>query len=60
MLSENDTPFVLEVNTIPGMTSTSLVPDAALAAGIEFPELCEMLARWGINASVRPRARRDI
>jgi hypothetical protein len=36
------------------------VPDAALAAGIEFPELCETLARWGINASVHPRARRDI
>jgi D-alanine-D-alanine ligase len=35
--------FLLEVNTIPGMTATSLVPDAARAAGIEFPELCERL-----------------
>jgi D-alanine-D-alanine ligase len=33
-------PFVLEVNTIPGMTSSSLLPKAARAAGIEFPELC--------------------
>ncbi len=33
-------PFVLEVNTIPGMTETSLLPDAAAAAGISFADLC--------------------
>ncbi len=33
-------PFVLEVNTVPGMTSHSLVPMAALAQGIDFDELC--------------------
>ena len=38
-------PWVLEVNTIPGMTEVSLLPDAARAAGIEFPELCERLVR---------------
>jgi D-alanine-D-alanine ligase len=32
-------PYVLEVNTIPGMTATSLFPDAARAAGLEFPDL---------------------
>lgn len=36
-------PFVLEANSIPGMTSTSLVPKAAAAAGISFPELCEKI-----------------
>lgn len=35
--------FVLEMNTIPGLTSTSLLPKAARAAGIEFPRLCEMI-----------------
>ncbi|KYZ77108.1 D-alanine--D-alanine ligase [Anaerosporomusa subterranea] len=35
--------FVLEINTIPGMTATSLVPKAAAAAGISFPDLCEQL-----------------
>lgn len=35
--------FLLETNTIPGMTSTSLLPDAAAAAGIAFPELCARL-----------------
>jgi len=38
-------PRVLEVNTIPGMTGTSLLPMAAKAVGIEFPELCERLLR---------------
>ena len=37
------TPFVLEVNTIPGMTQTSLFPKAAAAAGIAFGELCTRL-----------------
>ena len=40
IVEEDGTVWLLEVNTIPGMTSTSLVPDAARAAGIEFPELC--------------------
>ncbi len=35
--------WLLETNTIPGMTTTSLLPDAARAAGIEFPDLCERL-----------------
>lgn len=36
-------PYVLEANSIPGMTATSLVPKAAAAAGISFPELCEKI-----------------
>lgn len=36
---------VLEVNTLPGMTATSLFPEAAAAAGIPFPELCDRLVR---------------
>ena len=35
--------YVLEANSVPGMTATSLVPKAALAAGISFPELCEKI-----------------
>ena len=40
MLGEDNQPYAIEVNTIPDMTETSLVPDAGRAAGIEFPELC--------------------
>lgn len=43
MLDEKGDPFVIEINTSPGMTETSLFPDAARAAGISFPELCETL-----------------
>jgi D-alanine-D-alanine ligase len=40
ILPENGEPCVLEVNTIPGMTEVSLLPDAAAAAGISYPQLC--------------------
>ena len=40
--------WVLEVNTVPGMTEVSLLPDAARAAGIEFPDLCHRLVEHGI------------
>jgi len=43
MLNADNKPFVLEVNTIPGMTATSLVPKAAAAVGISFAELCERI-----------------
>jgi D-alanine-D-alanine ligase len=38
-------PFVLEANTIPGMTETSLLPKAAAATGLSFPELCKLIAQ---------------
>lgn len=40
--------WVLETNTIPGMTATSLLPDAARAAGISFPELCVKLVEYAL------------
>ena len=40
ILSETGEPFVLEANTIPGMTETSLLPEAAAAAGIGYADLC--------------------
>jgi len=40
ILSNDDIPFVLEVNTIPGLTATSLLPKAAKVVGIDFFELC--------------------
>jgi len=43
MLDKDNNPYVLEVNTIPGMTATSLVPKAAAAIGITFADLCERL-----------------
>jgi D-alanine-D-alanine ligase len=44
-------PFLLELNTSPGMTSHSLVPMAAKAAGIAYPQLClQLLADAGLDA----------
>jgi D-alanine-D-alanine ligase len=43
MVDEDGHLYLLEVNTIPGMTETSLLPKAAAAAGISFPELCRAL-----------------
>jgi len=40
LLPENGAPTVLEVNTIPGMTEASLLPEAAAAAGINYVDLC--------------------
>ncbi len=40
ILSKDNIPYVLEVNTIPGLTRTSLLPKAAKGVGIEFGELC--------------------
>ncbi len=40
ILSESEEPFVLEINTIPGMTEASLLPEAAAAAGISYVDLC--------------------
>lgn len=50
MLDEDGNGYVLEVNTVPGMTATSLVPKAAAAVGISFPELCERIL---LGATVR-------
>ena len=40
LLSDSGDPFVLEANTIPGMTEASLLPEAAAAAGISYVDLC--------------------
>jgi len=44
LLHPDGSPFVLEANTIPGMTETSLLPKAAAAGGTGFLELCEEIA----------------
>lgn len=46
---EDDQFYCLEVNTLPGMTSLSLVPMAAKALGIDFPELVDRIARLALE-----------
>lgn len=49
LLDSQNRPFVLEANTIPGMTETSLLPKAAAATGISFPELCKTIAELSLK-----------
>jgi len=51
ILDKNGKLYILEINTIPGMTKTSLIPEAAKKAGIDFPLLLDML----IHAAMKPR-----
>lgn len=53
LLNAQNEPFVLEVNTIPGMTPSSLLPKAAAAVGVPFPELCRRIgeASWQLRGN---------
>lgn len=48
-VSEEGRPYVLELNSCPGMTETSLLPMAAAAKGIEFADLVEMLVGFALK-----------
>ena len=50
MVDGSGKPFLLEVNTTPGMTELSLVPKAARAAGIDFEELVWRILKTSLNA----------
>ena len=49
MVRPDGSPQVLEVNTLPGMTETSLLPKAARAAGMSYAELCQRMVDLALN-----------
>ncbi len=49
LLTADGRPYVLEINTIPGMTATSLFPKAAAAHGISYGELCTRIAEISLQ-----------
>lgn len=49
ILDETGTPWCLEANTLPGMTPTSLLPQAAAAAGLSYDELCERMILMAVS-----------
>ncbi len=56
ILDQEDTPWCLEANALPGLTANSLLPKAAAAAGLQFPEFCHRLAemalkRWNLGGN---------
>jgi D-alanine-D-alanine ligase len=56
LLSDSGDPFVLEANTIPGMTEASLLPEAAAAAGINYIDLCARIV--ALSGARTERSRR--
>jgi D-alanine-D-alanine ligase len=53
IVDADGTPWVLEVNTVPGLTELSLLPDAARAAGIAFDDLCQRLVDHAVGRHER-------
>ena len=53
-LDEKGGIWCLEVNTLPGLSSSSLLPRSAAAVGIDFPELCERICRSALARHKRP------
>ncbi len=51
ILSPDSTVYCLEANTLPGLTDTSLLPQSAAAAGVEFDELCRRLCDMALRRS---------
>ncbi len=49
IIAENGAPYILEVNTLPGMTATSLLPEIAKGVGISFPNLVEEILRLALE-----------
>jgi D-alanine-D-alanine ligase len=49
MLDEDGRFWFLEINTLPGMTPTSLMPQEAAAEGLDYPQLCQRI----IDSSLR-------
>lgn len=50
MISQDLEPYIIEANTIPGMTETSLIPDAARYLGLGFEDLVELICRMAFGA----------
>jgi D-alanine-D-alanine ligase len=60
IVSDSGNEFVLEVNTVPGLTPTSLLPKIADAAGISFGELCEAMLAGAALTTRRGRGERRV
>ncbi|MGZ9583114.1 D-alanine--D-alanine ligase [Paenibacillus marinisediminis] len=61
MIIQDGIPYVLEVNTLPGMTQNSLLPKSAQAAGISFSELLDLLISYSLEArTIEKGVTRDV
>ena len=59
MVRADGSPIVLEVNTLPGMTETSLLPKAAAAAGLNYAELCQRMIDLALKRKLTANERKE-
>jgi len=57
MVRPDGSPVVLEVNTLPGMTETSLLPKAAAAAGLDYAQLCQRMVDLALARPLKAAAK---
>ena len=50
IVTQEGVPYFLEINTLPGMTPTSLVPQEAAAVGMDYGKLCETIIQISMEA----------
>ena len=50
IVTEDGTPWFLEINTLPGMTPTSLLPQEAAAVGVDYGTLCQRIIQASLEA----------
>ena len=55
ILDQDGEPWFLEINTLPGMTPTSLLPQEAAAVGIDYPQLCQRILEASLEARKQGR-----
>lgn len=49
MIVSNGEPYLLEINTLPGMTTSSLIPKSAEAVGMSFTELLDRIIEYSLE-----------
>jgi D-alanine-D-alanine ligase len=59
MVRSDGSPVVLEVNTLPGMTETSLLPKAAAAAGLSYAQLCQRMVDLALRRKAKRKRKND-
>ena len=55
IVTQDGTPYFLEINTLPGMTPTSLLPQEAAAVGIDYNSLCQRIVEASLEARKQGR-----
>ncbi|MFR7936249.1 MAG: D-alanine--D-alanine ligase, partial [Clostridium perfringens] len=53
IITEEGVPYILEVNTLPGMTATSLFPQSAESRGISYSKFIDLIIKTSLNKQIK-------